>query len=65
MTEQACDKYREEGLVCPPSLKRQMFTTAAIDNVDITQRLILQKVIFMAHAFPYSNIRTFILHPNT
>ena len=34
MTEQACDKYREEGLACTPSLKRQMFTTAAIDNVD-------------------------------
>ena len=34
MAEQACDQYRDEGLVCPPSLKRQMFTTAAIDNVD-------------------------------
>ena len=27
-------KYAVEGIVCPPSLKPNVFTTAAIDNID-------------------------------
>ena len=27
-------QYVEDGVVCPPVLKRQLFTTAAVDNID-------------------------------
>ena len=26
--------YEEEGVVCPPKLRKQVFTTAAVDNID-------------------------------
>lgn len=29
-----CRLYEEEGVVCPPNLKRHVFTTAAVDNID-------------------------------
>lgn len=29
-----CEKYVEDGCVCPPSLSEGVFTTAAIDNID-------------------------------
>ena len=34
ITKQVCTKYSEEGLVCPPTLIKGLFTTAAIDNID-------------------------------
>ena len=34
LTKQLCKKYNEEGVVCPPSIKNGLFTTAAIDNID-------------------------------
>ena len=27
-----CTLYEEEGVVCPPILKKDVFTTAAVDN---------------------------------
>ncbi len=32
--QQLCEKYANEGIVCPPILQRNLFTFAAIDNVD-------------------------------
>ena len=29
-----CELYEEEGVVCPPKLRKQVFTTAAVDNID-------------------------------
>ena len=29
-----CALYEEEGIVCPPNLKKDVFTTAAVDNID-------------------------------
>ena len=29
-----CRLYEEEGVVCPPNLKKCVFTTAAVDNLD-------------------------------
>jgi len=29
-----CSKYRDDGVVCPPTLKPGCFTVAAVDNVD-------------------------------
>ena len=26
--------YQEQGVVCPPTLRKGLFTTAAIDNID-------------------------------
>jgi hypothetical protein len=34
ITKQLCKKYNEEGYVCPLSLKEEVFTTAAVDNID-------------------------------
>ena len=29
-----CAQYEAERVVCPPSLKKELFTTAAVDNID-------------------------------
>ena len=29
-----CARYESEGVVCPPTLKKTIFTTAAVDNID-------------------------------
>ena len=34
ITKQLCLKYNKDGLVCPPSLRKLLFTIAAIDNLD-------------------------------
>eukprot|EP00795_Rhopilema_esculentum_P004946 gene4946-21289_t len=34
VTKQLCKIYRENGVVCPPSIQNGMFTSAAIDNID-------------------------------
>jgi hypothetical protein len=34
ITKQLCKKYNKDGFVCPPSLKEEVFTTAAVDNID-------------------------------
>ena len=34
ITRTLCQKYEQDGLVCPPTLKEGLFTTAAIDNID-------------------------------
>ena len=30
----AVSRYEEEGVVCPPVLRKIIFTTAAMDNID-------------------------------
>ena len=34
ITKRLCNKYNEEGVVCPPALEPGLFTCAAIDNID-------------------------------
>ena len=34
MGNNVCARYEMEGVVCPPNLKRNVFTTAAVDNID-------------------------------
>ena len=34
ISNQVCSKYQESGMVCPSQLKDNIFTTAAIDNLD-------------------------------
>jgi len=29
-----CERYEENGTVCPPNLRGQVFTTAVVDNID-------------------------------
>ena len=31
---EVCAMYHAEGVACPPKLRRGLFTTAAVDNVD-------------------------------
>lgn len=34
MGNKVCARYESEGVVCPPKLKKKVFTTAAVDNID-------------------------------
>lgn len=34
LAAKVCEKYVQDGCVCPPSLSEGVFTTAAIDNID-------------------------------
>lgn len=34
LASSVCQQYEQEGVVCPPKLKRHVFTTAAADNID-------------------------------
>ena len=49
-------QYQEHKVVCPPSLRKNVFTTAAIDNNDHIQVQHLLRVRFMVLASPSFNI---------
>jgi len=34
-SDSICELYEKEGVVCPPNLRKQVFTTAAVDNINI------------------------------
>ena len=34
MANAVCEHFKETETVCPPNLKRNVFTTAAVDNID-------------------------------
>ena len=34
LAQNLCKQFREENIVCPPSLRKGLYTVAAIDNVD-------------------------------
>ena len=34
ISNQLCDQYEADGIVCPPKLQKGLFTTSAIDNID-------------------------------
>ena len=34
ISNQLCSKYHQDGIICPPSLQTDLFTSAAIDNID-------------------------------
>ena len=34
MANAVCEHFKETDTVCPPNLKRNVFTTAAVDNID-------------------------------
>ena len=34
IANKVCAMYDEEGVVCPPKLARNIFTVAAVDNID-------------------------------
>ena len=52
--------YAEQGLVCPPSLKFNLFTTAAFDNIDHNpSSTVLQqrKIPFTEQLYHYSSTK--------
>ena len=51
MGDAAVNKYVEDQVVCPPGLRRGLFTTTAMDNIDILQQLRLS----MGPAFLFSS----------
>jgi len=34
VTNAVCEKYRSDNFVCPPALRRELFSVAAVDNID-------------------------------
>ena len=34
LAKSICQRYKQEGIVCPPNLPKGVFTTSAIDNLD-------------------------------
>ena len=34
MVNNVCNLYEKEGLICPPTLRKEVFTTVAFDNID-------------------------------
>ena len=34
LTQNLCKEFREENIVCPPSLHKGLYTVAATDNID-------------------------------
>ena len=34
LAQNLCKQFREENIVCPPSLCKGLYTLAAIDNID-------------------------------
>ena len=34
MGNSVCARFESEGVVCPPKLRKGVFTTAAVDNID-------------------------------
>ena len=54
MATAAAAQYERDGVVCPFILRKDLFTTAAIDNIDHNRPQILQDNHFTAQAFPCS-----------
>ena len=53
----AVNQYNAEGVVCPTILRKDIFTTAAMDNIDQTQQQLQLQRHFMEQAYQYFNIR--------
>lgn len=34
ITNTVIERYESDGVVCPTKLRRELFTTAAVDNID-------------------------------
>ena len=34
VSNSVCRRFEEEGVVCPPRLRKNLFTTGALDNID-------------------------------
>ena len=34
LANKVCKQYEVDGVVCPPNLRKHLFTTAAVDNID-------------------------------
>ena len=43
---QLCSKYLAKDIVCPPELQMRLFTSAAIDNIDHNESLIIATTSF-------------------
>ena len=54
MATAAAAQYERDGVVCPFILRKDLFTTTAIDNIDHNRPQILQDNHFTAQAFPCS-----------
>ena len=46
VTNRLSDKFKKDGIVCPPSLQKGLFLDAAIDNIDLNPSPTGAKVSF-------------------
>ena len=47
-----CRRFKEDGVLCPIKLRKGLFTTSAIDNIDHNPSLNTAQGLFMELAFP-------------
>ena len=43
MANAVCEHFKETDTVCPPNLKTNVFTTAAVDNLDLNTSSIIRQ----------------------
>ena len=48
------EEYREHGVICPPSLRKTLYTTAAVDKIDHNPSATTAKTLFTAQDFSLS-----------
>ena len=53
-----CDRFDQEGVVCPPELRGDLFTTAALDNIDHNPSATTAKDSFHGTAISLAQHRT-------
>jgi len=44
-----CRLHEAEGVVCPPHLRKNIFTTLAVDNIDHNQQLVIYFMEWLSH----------------
>ena len=47
--DDAVSKYTRGGVVCPPEQRKGLFTTSAVDNIDLIRQLHHQQHHSMVH----------------
>ena len=55
MAEGICTRFEADNVVCPPKMRRGLFTTGAVDNVDHNPTSTTARDSFMAQVFPSYN----------
>ena len=58
VTNQLCDKFKKDGIVCPPSLQKGLFLNTAIDNTGHDPSSTRVKLSFHGTSISFYNIQS-------